>query len=68
MQTAAADTRRHRHLAAHLPVEERTPEGKTRISCADAGCVAWDPRPCESRREAQFWFDRHISQPLTHHL
>jgi hypothetical protein len=49
-------------------VEERTPEGKTRISCAGPGCVAWHPRPCESRREAQFWFDRHISQPLTHHL
>ena len=68
MQTAAADTRRHRHLAAHLPVEERTPEGRTRISCAGAGCVAWDPRPCESRHDAHFWFDRHISQPLTHQL
>ena len=68
MQTAATGTRRDHRTAAHLAVEERTPEGKTRISCADAECVAWDPRPCESRREAQFWFDRHISQPLTHHL
>jgi hypothetical protein len=68
MQTAATNACRHRRTAAHLPVEERTPEGKTRISCADPGCVAWDPRPCESRREAQFWFERHISQPLTHHL
>ena len=25
-------------------------------------------RECASRREAQFWYDRHISQPLTHHL
>jgi len=68
MQPAATNARRHRRIAAHLPVEESTPEGKTRISCAGPGCVAWHPRPCESRREAQFWFDRHISQPLTHHL
>jgi len=68
MQAAATGTRSHRRTAVHLPLEERTPEGKTRISCAGACCVAWDPRPCESRREAQFWFDRHISQPLTHHL
>jgi len=68
MQTAASGTRRHRRIAAHLPVEETTPEGKTRISCAGPACAAWDPRPCPSRREAQFWFDRHISQPLTHHL
>jgi hypothetical protein len=67
MQTAATGARRCR-TAAHLPVEERTPEGKTRISCAGPGCVAWDPRPCQARREAQFWFDRHISRPLTRHL
>jgi hypothetical protein len=67
MRTAATDTARRR-AAAHLPVEEMTPEGATRIRCASLGCVAWDPRPCESRREAQFWFDRHITQPLTHHL
>jgi hypothetical protein len=59
---------RLRHGAAHLPVEEGTADGKTRISCAGAGCTAWDPRPCESRREAQFWYNRHISQPLLHHL
>jgi hypothetical protein len=68
MQIADTNARSHRRIAGHLPVEERTPEGKTRISCAGPGCVAWHPRPCESRREAQFWFDRHISQPLTHHL
>lgn len=67
MPMAATDDRRHRRTAAHLPVEKTTPEGKTRISCAAPGCVAWDPRPCSSRREAQFWFYRHISQPLTHH-
>jgi hypothetical protein len=57
-----------RRTAAHLPVEERTPEGKTKISCAALSCAPWDPRPCASRREAQFWYDRHISQPLIHHL
>jgi hypothetical protein len=64
---AIADAR-VRRTAAHLPVEERTSEGKTRISCAAPGCAHWDPRPCASRREAQFWYDRHIAQPLTHHL
>ena len=59
---------RPRRIATHLPVEERTREGKTRISCLSPNCAAWDPWPCESRREAQFWYDRHISQPLTHHL
>ena len=54
--------------SAHLPVEEGTADGKTRISCAGARCTAWDPRPCESRGEAQFWYNRHISQPLLHHL
>jgi hypothetical protein len=62
-----SDTRLH-HGLAHLPVEEGTADGKTRISCAGAKCTAWDPRPCESRREAQFWYNRHISQPLLHHL
>jgi hypothetical protein len=55
-------------MAGHRPVEDRTPEGKTRIGCAAVGCEAWDPWPCESQREAQFWYERHISQPLTHHL
>lgn len=64
---ATADPRPHR-TAPHQPAEENTPDGKTKISCAAPGCAAWDPRPCESRREAQFWYDRHISQPLTHHL
>ncbi len=52
----------------HIAVESRTPDGKTRLSCADSNCAAWAPRPCESRREAQFWYDRHISQPLIYHL
>jgi hypothetical protein len=65
MQAAATDARRHRRAVGHLPMEETTPEGKIRISCAGPGCAAWDPRPCQSRREAQFWYDRHISQPLT---
>jgi hypothetical protein len=59
---------RLRRRAVHLPVEEGTADGKTRISCAGSQCAAWDPRPCESRREAQFWYNRHISQPLIHHL
>ncbi len=42
--------------SAHQPVEEGTADGKTRISCAGPQCAAWDPRPCESRREAQFWY------------
>jgi len=53
---------------AHLPVEEGTADGKTRISCAGAQCAAWKPRPCESRSEAQFWYNRHISQPLIYQL
>jgi hypothetical protein len=61
-------TRRPSQPATHRPVEQRTPEGTTRIGCAAEGCAAWDPWPCESRREAQFWYERHISQPLTHHL
>jgi hypothetical protein len=64
---AASDTRL-RSGPTHMPVEKGTADGKTRISCAGPGCAAWDPRPCESRREAQFWYDRHISQPLIHHL
>ena len=52
----------------HSPVDVRTPDGKTKISCAGSGCVAWDPWPCESLSEAQFWYDRHISQPLIYHL
>jgi hypothetical protein len=51
---ATTDARPHRPLA-HLPVEETTPEGKTRISCAGSACAAWNPWPCQSRREAQFW-------------
>jgi hypothetical protein len=65
---ATTDTSRLGHTATHRPVEERTAEGEIRISCAAAGCAAWDPWPCQSWREAQFWYERHISQPLTHHL
>jgi hypothetical protein len=63
-----ATTSARRRAATHLPVEEATPGGKTKISCAGPGCAAWDPWPCQSPREAQFWYERHISQPLTHHL
>jgi hypothetical protein len=59
---------RPRRPITHLPVEESTPDGKTRISCAGSACTAWVPRPCQSRREALFWYDRHITQPLTHYL
>jgi hypothetical protein len=59
---------RPRRRTVHLPVEEGTADGKTRISCAGSQCAAWDPRPCESWREAQFWYSRHISQPLIQHL
>lgn len=68
MQVAATAARSHRRAEIHLRVEESTPEGKIRISCAAPGCAAWNPWPCESRREAQFWYDLHISRPLTHHL
>jgi hypothetical protein len=68
MQAAATATRSNRCTMTHLRVEESTPEGNTRISCAGPGCAAWDPWPCESRREAQFWYDLHISRPLTQHL
>jgi hypothetical protein len=68
MQAAATRARRHHGTAMHRPVEESTLEGRTRISCGGPGCAAWDPRPCQSRREAEFWYDRHISQPLIHHL
>jgi hypothetical protein len=53
---------------AHRPVEIQTADGKTTISCAGARCASWDPRPFRSRREAQFWYDRHVRQPLTHQL
>ena len=53
---------------AHIPVEQGTAEGKTRISCAGAQCLAWQPQPCKSRREAQFWYDRHVAQPLIRQL
>jgi hypothetical protein len=59
---------RVRGRRTHSPVETRTPDGKIRISCADANCVGWDPWPCESLSEAQFWYDRHISQSLIYHL
>jgi hypothetical protein len=64
---AVGDTRLRRGLV-HLPVEKRTADGKISISCAGPRCGAWDPWPCGSRREAQFWYDRHISQPLIYHL
>jgi hypothetical protein len=64
----AAGEARLRRVTAHRPVEQATVDGKTRISCAGPRCAAWDPRPFDSRREAQFWYDRHISQPLIHHL
>jgi hypothetical protein len=64
---AIADTRLRRGLV-HLPVEKLTADGKTTISCAGPRCASWDPQPCESRREAQFWYDRHISQPVINHL
>jgi hypothetical protein len=54
--------------STHVRVEERMLDGMTRISCAGSRCAAWVPWPCQSRREAQFWYDRHIAQPLTHHL
>jgi len=60
--------RRLRRGPVHRPVEKGTADGKTRISCAGVKCATWDPRPCESRHEAQFWYDRHVAQPLTHQL
>ncbi len=57
-----------RRPLAHGPVESSTPDGMTRIGCADSGCAVWDPGPFESRAESVFWYDRHISQPLTRHL
>jgi hypothetical protein len=52
----------------HWPVERATADGKTTISCAGPRCGSWDPRPSPSRREAEFWYDRHVRQPLTHQL
>jgi hypothetical protein len=52
----------------HSPVEKATADGKTMIRCAGARCASWNPRPFPSRREAEFWYDRHIRQPLTHQL
>jgi hypothetical protein len=52
----------------HAPVEQGTADGKIRISCASAQCAAWNPRPFESRHEAQFWYERHIALPLIQHL
>ena len=57
-----------RRRPAHAPVERGTADGKTRISCAGAKCLAWQPQPCKSRREAQFWYDLHVSQSLIHQL
>ncbi len=64
---ATGDTRLRRG-PVHVPVEKGTADGKTRISCGGSQCAAWDPRPCASRREAQFWYERHISQPLIRQL
>jgi hypothetical protein len=64
---AVSDTQLRRG-PVHMPVEKGTGDGKTRISCAGAQCGAWNPRPFASRREAQFWYDRHIAQPLIQHL
>jgi hypothetical protein len=66
MQTIS-DTRLRRG-PVHIPVERATADGEIRISCAGPQCAAWDPRPCESRREALFWYDRHVSQPLFRQL
>jgi hypothetical protein len=66
MQTIG-DTR-FRCRPAHMPVEMGTADGKTKISCAGPRCDAWNPRPFDSRREAQFWYDRHLAQPLIQHL
>ena len=59
---------RVRRGPAHAPVEKGTADGRTRISCAGPSCAGWDPRPCDSPREAQFWYDRHVAQPLIHQL
>jgi hypothetical protein len=64
---AVGDTRLRRGLV-HLPVEKGTADGRIRISCAGPRCTGWDPGAFESRREAQFWYDRHIMQPLIQHL
>ena len=64
---AVSDTRL-RSRPVHAPVEKGTADGQTRISCAGAQCAAWSPRPFESRREAQFWYERHIALPLIQHL
>ncbi len=68
MVMQAVSRTRLRCRQAHAPVEEGTPDGKTRISCAGSRCGAWDPSPCETRREAQFWYERHIVQPVLYQL
>ena len=57
-----------RHGPVHSPVEKATADGKTTIRCAGVRCASWNPLPFPSRREAEFWYDRHIRQPLTHQL
>jgi hypothetical protein len=64
----ASGETRLRRSPTHRAVEKGTADGKTRISCAAPRCAAWDPQAFDSRREAQFWYDRHISQPLIHQL
>jgi hypothetical protein len=65
---AVNDTPALRRGPVHRPVEKVTADGKIIISCAGSACASWDPRPFRSRREAQFWYDRHIWQPLIHQL
>ncbi len=62
-----SDTRLRRG-PVHIPVEKANTDGRIRISCAGPQCAAWDPMPCESRREALFWYDRHVLQPLIRQL
>jgi hypothetical protein len=65
MQAAVSRTR---HTMVHIPVEEKAPDGKMKIRCTSPRCAAWDPWPCETRHEAEFWYERHISQPVIYHL
>jgi len=66
MQTIS-DTRLRRG-PVHILVERATADREIRISCAGPQCAAWDPMPCESLREALFWYDRHVLQPLIRQL
>ena len=64
----AAMNARLRRGPAHWTAAQLILVFPSAVPSSTGRCAAWDPRPCESRHEAQFWYNRHISQPLIRHL